>query len=217
MPARLEKVALDPATPEGWQPVGLTTSHGLVHGRYTGVFETDKAVVMVGDASGGFGSPALGLYDRLARELPGLGIATLHIRFRQSTNLEESVHDVLAGLLFLQERGIVSNALVGHAFGGAVVIRAAATSPSVHGVVSLATQTYGTAYAARLGDRCPVLLIHGLNDEVLPPAASATVYDLIPEAKELELVENAGHGLDEAAQDVYERLIAWLPQRLGAV
>jgi pimeloyl-ACP methyl ester carboxylesterase len=103
---------------------------------------------------------------------------------------------------------------VGHSFGGAVVIRAAAAAERVRAVVTLATQSYGAGLAAELGPRCALLLIHGTRDTVLPSDASRLVFDLAEEPKRLVILPGAGHGLDEAAPEV-ERLVRdWLQARL---
>ncbi|MDB5294587.1 MAG: dienelactone hydrolase [Phycisphaerales bacterium] len=93
-------------------------------------------------------------------------------------------------------------ALVGHSFGGAVAIRAAAGCFAVRACVALATQGYGADPAAALGPRCPLLLCHGTADEVLPPACSRAVYAAAGQPKELLLRAGASHGLDEWADDL---------------
>lgn len=56
-------------------------------------------------------------YQKLANED---GINSLRIQFRYSTDIEESILDILLCIEFLtQEEGITSIVLVGHFFGGA--------------------------------------------------------------------------------------------------
>jgi pimeloyl-ACP methyl ester carboxylesterase len=191
----------------------LDTPFGRVEARY-GEAPGDRAVAFVGGAGGGFDSPARDLYGRLAAALPGEGIASLRLRFRRPADLDASVADLMAAIAELERLGKARIGLVGHSFGGAVVIRAGAAAPSVRAVVALATQSYGARPAAELGPRCALLLIHGIADPVLPPEASRMVFDIAEEPKRLVLVEGAGHGLDEASEEVEQTVRAWLGRHL---
>ena len=159
------------------------------------------------------------MYPRLSQKLAeDDGINSLRIRFSYSTNLEASVLDVLAGIEFLtQEEGITSIGLVGHSFGGAVVISAAsiASENIVKAVVTLATQSYGTEGVSRLKEgSCSILLIHGNNDEVLSPYCSHYIYNNAHEPKKLVLYDNASHGLDEVADKVFQKVHEWFLENL---
>jgi pimeloyl-ACP methyl ester carboxylesterase len=67
-------------------------------------------------------------------------INSLRVRFLYPTNLYESVLDVIEGIHLLEQQGIESVGLVGHSFGGAVVIQAGtASSDRVRTVVTLST------------------------------------------------------------------------------
>jgi pimeloyl-ACP methyl ester carboxylesterase len=136
------------------------------------------------------------------------------VRFRHPGELEESVLDVLAGLAFLEGEGVEEAVLTGHSFGGAVVLQAAAASPAARGVVTLATQTYGAGAVAELGRRCPVLLVHGEADRVLPAACSKALFRRAGGPARLVLYPGAGHGLDEFADQVHELLAGWVPEQL---
>jgi predicted alpha/beta hydrolase len=80
------------------------------------------SVVFVGGAGGGWDTPARGLYPRLAHQLQQQGLACLRVRFRNSLELDEAVHDVVRGVIFLEMQGSTEFGFVGHSFGGAVVI-----------------------------------------------------------------------------------------------
>jgi thioesterase domain-containing protein len=95
-----------------------------------------QAAIWVGGVGGDWDTPAQGLYPRLCQELTSEGIASLRVHYRYPTELVEAVLDVLAGITFLQDEGIESIALIGHSFGGAVVIQAAAQAEDVHTVVT---------------------------------------------------------------------------------
>jgi dienelactone hydrolase len=55
--------------------------------------------------------------------------------------LPECALDILAGVAYLQQDCAQPVVLVGHSFGGTVVIAAGAVTPHVAGVVALAPQT----------------------------------------------------------------------------
>ncbi|MBW4631135.1 MAG: alpha/beta hydrolase [Iphinoe sp. HA4291-MV1] len=200
---------------EEYHPIKLITSRGSIHCRYYPVESADKAVIWVGGIGGDWDTPARGLYPLLCEVLRKEGIASLRVHYRYPTGLKESILDVLAGLTYLQDEGINEFALVGHSFGGAVVIQAAAQSPDVYTVVTLATQSHGTDPVTELGTRCSLLLLHGTNDQVLSPYCSQHVYQLALEPKRLILYPNAGHGLDEVADEVYLVVRDWIVQQLN--
>jgi pimeloyl-ACP methyl ester carboxylesterase len=67
-------------------------------------------------------------------------MSSLQIRYRYPTDLDECVKDVIAGLKFSEHKRFQSVGLVGHSFGGAVIIKAAASIPNiVWTVVTLST------------------------------------------------------------------------------
>lgn len=203
------------AKQEEYHEVKLITSRGSIHCRYYPVKDAQKAAIWVGGVGGDWDTPACGLYPLLCQELMREGIASLRVRYRYPTKLEESILDVLAGLTYLQDEGIKDFALTGHSFGGAVVIQAAAQSPDVRTVVTLATQTYGTNPATELATRCSLLLLHGMADRVLSPYCSQRVYQLALEPKHLILYPNADHGLNEVADEVYQVVRHWIVQQLN--
>jgi pimeloyl-ACP methyl ester carboxylesterase len=200
---------------DGYQPVDVHTSRGVVNSRYFSVPEAVVGAVFVGGAGGGWDSPAHGLYDRLCISLPQTGIAALRVRYRRANQLTECILDVLAGLTFLETQGITKAAVIGHSFGGAVVICAGAYSPLVRTVLPLSTQTYGAQPVTELAEDCSILLIHGKADRVLPHTCSEQVYRMAHEPKAIELYEGTGHGLDEAAEAIEQRIYTWLVEQLN--
>ncbi|WP_315786114.1 dienelactone hydrolase family protein [Fischerella sp. JS2] len=201
---------------EEYYPVKLITSLGTIHCRYYSVPSSEKAVIWVGGIGGGWDTPARGLYPLLCQQLIKDGIASLRVRFRYPTQLTDSIMDVLAGISYLHEEGIKNFALVGHSFGGAVVIQAATQSPDVSTVVTLATQSYGTDVVSELATQCSLLLLHGTADQVLPPYCSQSVYQLALQPKRLILYPNAGHGLDEVADEVTQVVRDWIVDQLNS-
>lgn len=103
--------------------------------------------------------------------------------------------------------------LVGHSFGGAVVIAAGAVTPHVVGVVTLAPQTYGARLAGQLAPR-PLLVVHGKADTRLPYTCGVQIYDWAQEPKQLVLHEAAEHRLDECAAALEQLLTQWIPATL---
>ncbi|GAB1543069.1 dienelactone hydrolase family protein [Scytonema sp. NUACC21] len=203
------------AQEEEYHPVQMTTSRGLIDCRYYRVEDAEKAVILVGGVGGDWDTPARGLYPLLGEVLRKEGIASLRVQYRNPTDLVESTLDVLAGLIYLQDKGVKEVGLVGHSFGGAVVIQAAAQSPDIRTVITLATQSYGTDAVTQLGTGCSLLLLHGTSDLVLPPSCSQYVYQLALEPKRLIMYPDAGHGLDEVADEVYLMVRNWIVQQLN--
>ena len=112
---------------------------------------SELAVIWVCGARGGFGGPASGMYARLAEQFLNKGITSLRLNYRQPNVLPECVLDLLAGIAMLKGTGHQPLVLVGHSFGGAVVIAAGVASSHVRGVVSLSPQTHGLAWR----ENCP--------------------------------------------------------------
>ena len=129
--------------------------------------EAQHAVLWVCGARGGFGGPGQGTYTRLAEGLRQEQIASLRLSYRYPNVLHECILDVLAGVTYLQHRGTAPVVLVGHSFGGAVVIAAGVVHSQVAGVVALAPQTYGAQMAGQLAPR-PLLVVHGKADTQAP-------------------------------------------------
>lgn len=195
--------------------VRAQTPRGDIDMRLYEARDAEAGVVVVGGVGGGYDSPARGLYPRLGEELPASGLSVLRVQFRKATNLGDAIYDVFAGTEVLRRRGAGRIGLVGHSFGGAVVLNAALLSPSVRTVVTIATQSHGADLVARLAPRS-LLLLHGARDEVLPSACSESVYARAQHPKELEIFPQAGHALDEVAREVHARVREWLLHELGA-
>lgn len=206
---------------EPWQPpegqpgkgVLLRTSRGDIQAIVHDEADTQRAIVWVWGARGGFDGPAEGIYGTLAEELKQR-MTSLRINYRYPSVLHESVLDTLAGVSFLKSKGHLRVALVGHSFGGAVVIAAAPFSPLVKAVVALSSQTYGAANAAQVSPR-PLLLVHGADDIRLPPQCSETIYGWAREPKELVILPGAGHSLRERKQELHALLCRWIVDKLG--
>lgn len=174
-----------------------------------------RAVLWVCGARGGFGGPGRGTYTRLAEGLRREGITSLRLNYRHPNVLPECALDIIAGLAYLQQDGARPVVLVGHSFGGAVVIAAGAVSPHVAGVVALAPQTYGAQMAGQLAPR-PLLVVHGKADTRLPYTCGVQIYGWAREPKQLVLYEGAEHRLEECAAALEQLLTQWIPATLRA-
>ena len=204
------------ATPP--EPVELATTRGQVQCLYHRGLPGAGAVLMVGGTDGGFDGPAERIYATLAEDLSRQGIGALRLSFRILTApgpMGEGTFDVLAGTEFLRREEVGPIALIGHSYGGAVVIEAAVRSPAVSAVVTLSTQTAGAQRAGLVAPR-PLLLVHGAEDNRLPPYCSRQVYARAGEPKELVILEGAKHSLRQRRQDLRALLLEWLRKRLAA-
>ena len=175
--------------------------------------QTTRGIVWASGARGGFAGPAGGLYRDLAEEMRG-EITSVRIDYRQPNTLHECVMDALIGVSFLAGTGHTEIALVGHSFGGAVVISAAPFSDDVKAVAALSSQTYGAQRAALVSPR-PLLLAHGGADTRLPPRCSEQIHQWAKEPKELIIYDGAEHGLMECKDELRTMLRDWLRGKLG--
>lgn len=193
----------------------LRTDRGDIQAIMHQAPEAQYGVIWVCGARGGFGGPGRGTYARLAEGLLGARIASLRMNYRHPNILPECALDILAGLTYLQQRHVQPVVLVGHSFGGAVVIAAGAVTPHVAGVVALAPQTYGARLVGQLAPR-PLLVVHGKADTRLPYTCGVQIYDWAQEPKQLVLYEGAEHRLDECAEALEQLLTQWIPATLRA-
>lgn len=203
-------------TVEGVEELTLHTNAGDITVRLHPAAAGSPAVVWVGGSGGGLDSPAWGMYPRLASQLAAQGIASLRLHYRHPNELEQCVADTMLGVQYLvQQLGHEGVALVGHSFGGAVVISAGALSDEVTAVVAMSSQTYGTNLAPKVSPR-PLLLVHGTADEILSDICSRDIYARAKEPKELQLFAGCRHGLDECRDQVDALVVEWLVKRLMA-
>jgi pimeloyl-ACP methyl ester carboxylesterase len=214
-PPRIREVTEDRGDLDDHRHVLVETDRGTVETRFHEVHGAEAAVVLVGGVGGGFDEPAGALYDRVARALEREGISALRVRFRWPGVLDEAVHDVLAGVRLLGGHGARRIAVVGHSFGAAAAIAAAGPTPETAAVVALSPQAAGAGDVAALAGR-PLLLVHGAQDQVLPPSVSVELFEAARAPKDLRIVDGAGHVLEEAADEVFELVRGFLREHLGA-
>ena len=209
---QVQSVAAEPL-PDGAYRISIQTSRGDIPGILHPYQGGQQAVIWLSGVNGGFDGPAAAIYASLSEALVQEGLASLRLSYRHPRDLAECVLDTLGGVSFLKGVGAEGIALVGHSFGGAVVISAGVLSPLVKAVVALSTQTSGATGAGRLSPR-PLLLVHGEKDTRLPPRCSEQIYELAQEPKELMLIPGAGHGLRECRRELFGLLKEWLVEKL---
>lgn len=220
VPQQPPDIVLESVTPhpslDGVEELTLNTSSGGIAARLHPAAAGAPAVVWVGGAGGGLDGPAMGMYPRLARQLAEQGMASLRLHYRRPGQLDACVADTLLGIRYLvEQRGARGVALVGHSFGGAVVIAAAVRSAAVTTVVALSSQTFGTDLVAQVSPR-PLLLVHGAADEVLPAASSRNIFARARQPKELRIYPGCRHGLDQCRAEVDQDVLRWLTEQLTA-
>lgn len=198
-----------------YEPIRMRTSRGLVESRYYGVIGSPFGVVWLGGELGGWASPAGNLYDRLCLALTQEGIAGLHVRLREPRDHEESIHDALAGVAFLEAEGMAQLGLVGYSSGGAVALDVAARAlDSVRTLITLASTETALRSAPLIAGKCSWLLIHGKADAEVPPQASQELYHLAGQPKLILLYDGATHSLEEVERELVEAICHWLVTRL---
>ncbi len=210
---RLHRVAAAPGDEPGSLRLRIETSRGVIEGILHPVEGGTGAVICVGGAMGGLDGPADSVYARLPAGLATASVTVLRLAYREPNNFEECVVDVLAGCSFLKGIGASDVVLVGHSFGGAVVIKAGELAPLARAVVSMSPQLFGTREVENLGK--PLLLVHGMEDNVLSHEASEDIYRRALEPKRMVLLAGTGHSLVQSKETVHDLLVEWIPARLA--
>jgi pimeloyl-ACP methyl ester carboxylesterase len=187
----------------------IETTAGTIRCRVHRAKKATTGIVWVFGSGGGLGGPAGGMYTRLAKRLEPEGITSLRLDYRHPGQLTPCVLDTLAGMYVLEQMRISRVILVGHSFGGAVVISAGAASQATLGVAALSSQTSGTGAATQLSPK-PLLLMHGTADEVLPASCSQDIYRRAGEPKKLLLYPGCKHGLDQCCDEIDRDLLEWI-------
>lgn len=194
----------------------IYTMRGLLTILWHGPVDSDRVVVMGGGGMGGLLGPAGGLYHDLGTQFAVEGIGTMRVGYRKPNDLVRCVHDLAAAGDLASRAGADRFVTVGHSFGGAVAVQAGMVLGSYcRGIVTLATQSAGCEDAGALSEDVPVLLLHGDRDEILPPDTSMVVRMLIGHG-DVEILPGTGHLMTEAADELRDRLGAWIPDVLGA-
>jgi alpha/beta superfamily hydrolase len=194
--------------------VEIYTMRGLLTLLWHGPRDSRDVLITCGGGMGSLLGPADALYHDLGTRLADTGIGTIRVGYRKPNDLSRCVHDVAAAADLASRAGGRQFVVLGHSFGGAVAVQAGVVlGEHCRGVVTLSTQSAGCEEAAALGDT-PLLLLHGTDDEILPPETSAVVQMLAGHG-EVVLLPGAGHLLTQAADELRTRLFDWIPARLA--
>lgn len=191
--------------------VHLRTSRGAIPLILHQAENASRAVLCVCGAIGGFDGPAM-LYPRLGLLMPKAGFAVVRMNYRLPNDFDECVLDTIATLNFVKGMGYQKTTLVGHSFGGAVVINAGTLSPSVTAVVAISTQLAGAHGVSELAPK-PLLLVHGTADTILPDQCSRMLYDRAGEPKMLKLFDGADHRLSNCGDELFMLIRDWIESR----
>ena len=205
----VEEVEIAP----GLAHLEIYTLRGLLTILWHGRRDARNVVVTCGGGMGSMLGPAGGIYHTLGVELAAQhGIATMRVGYRKPNDLSRCVHDVAAAADLASRTGARGFVVIGHSFGGAVAVQAGAVlGAHCRGVVTLATQSAGCENAVELRDT-PLLLVHGTDDEILPPETSTVVHMLAGHG-EVVMIPGAGHLLTQATTEVHDLLASWIPER----
>lgn len=171
-----------------------------------------RAVLCVCGAIGGYDGPAM-LYPRLGLEMPRKGVSVARMNYRVPNDFNECLLDTLATLNFLKAIGHEHAVLIGHSFGGAVVINAGTLHEAVTTVIAISSQLAGTHVVGELKPK-PLLLIHGTADSILPDQCSRVLYEAAGEPKSLKLFEGADHRLSQVPEELLSVVKDWIGARL---
>jgi len=215
-PMRIDQVLTGPVHDDGeGQGLVFRTTRGEIKAILHQAERSQQAVVWVCGARGGFGGPGPAIYARLAEEFREREITSLRLDYRQPNSLQECMLDLMAGVSFLKSTEYKPVVVVGHSFGGAVVIAAGVAGGHIKGVVSLSPQTYGSNMVGMLSP-VPLLLVHGKADTRLPFRCAEQIYAWAKEPKQLVLYEGAEHLLEECREELEALLKGWIPATLAA-
>jgi alpha/beta superfamily hydrolase len=196
----------------GARKLHLRTSRGPIPVILHSAENPSRAILCVCGAIGGFDGPAM-LYPQLGLTMPHHGFAVARMNYRQPNEFDECVLDTLAALTFLKGLGHDRAALIGHSFGGAVVINAGTLSPLVTTVVAVSSQLAGAHVVGELAPK-PLLLIHGTADTILPDDCSRMLYERAGEPKMLKLIDGADHRLSSRGDELFTLVQGWIESRM---
>ncbi len=209
----IKRASARPGSQPGEMLVELDTTRGPIEMYLQPREGKTGCVIFIGGAGGGVDGPADKVYIRLSQALLERGVTSLRVAYRKPGEFEECVLDALAACSFLKGLGAQSAVMVGHSFGGAVAIKAGELGGIVNSVVAMSSQRFGTQDVDKLNR--PLLLIHGSKDDVLDRAASDDIHARAKDPKHLVILEGAGHGLSEAADDVFSILENFIATQVG--
>jgi hypothetical protein len=199
-----------------YNPLLLDTNEGSIEAR---IYQPEtprepaSAIVWLGDAVGGFDSPAEGLYDRLAERFQGLGVSSLRLQYRNPADHGQSGLDALVAVFLLVNQGFERIVVVGHGSGALGAVQAGLAFPAVTAVAAIAPAPFAAEGVEKLSPK-PLLLLHGTNDAYVPTQVSREMMDKAQEPKRIYYYQGADHALSQVADAVTDELAEWLEEQL---
>jgi hypothetical protein len=128
----------------------IYTLEGLLSIWWFGDPGATDVVLMVGGAAGGVLGPGHALYLELGRSMAGRGRAAMAVDYRRPGDIDRCLLDVAAAADLAIRHGAERFCMLGHSFGGAVAIQAAATLPDhTAGIITYSTQSAGCEDASQ--------------------------------------------------------------------
>lgn len=196
-----------------FRPAVLDTSNGLVETRWYEAAKGAPAVLWLGDTTGGFDSPADGLFDRLAERLAGQGASSLRVQYRLAADPIAVGLDALVSAYLLKRFEVPRVVVVAWGVGAVGALEAARRFDAVTAIALVAPRGVPAKAAAGL-DR-PLLILHGTGDRVAPTQASRDLLAKAGEPKRIVYYPDADHDLATVAGEVEAELATWLERQLG--
>lgn len=185
-------------------------------------------------------------YVEIARRFCEEGISVFRFDFRgcgesggklEETTLTERIEDLGSALDFVQSQGVFRIGVMGSSLGGCVSILRAAEDGRINALITWATpclldelfggdpnvfrrlrqdaQRYDLLEALKKVS-CPVLIVHGGSDEIVPRSHARTMFEKANQPKEILIVEGADHGFTDPIMRKYaiEKSLSWAKKYL---
>lgn len=192
----------------------IFTFEGLLSIWWFGDLHASDVALMVGGAAGGVLGPGRALYLELGRSLAASGRAAMAVDYRRPGDLDRCVLDTAAAADLAVRNGAERFCLLGHSFGGAVVIQTAVALPDhIAGIITYSTQSAGCEDASQIGDT-PLLLVHGERDSIIGPENSRMVQMLAGHG-DVRTYPGADHLLAQVAEELAELTHRWVVEQFN--
>ena len=153
---------------------------------------------------------------RIARALAERRIGAVRFEFGDDpSEVPQAVASIRAAAAWLDATHDAPALLIGHSYGGAAALLAAAELPSVRAVATVAapfTGPDGASLADALGAlRRPLLIFHSPADDIVPLENAARLYTAAHHPKSFVSLDDADHLVSRAADAEYvaQVLAAW--------
>jgi alpha/beta superfamily hydrolase len=146
-----------------------------------------------------------------AKALARIGVPVLRFNFRGVGRSEGSFsdgageqEDLRAALLFMMARypDVTRIWIGGMSFGSWVALTVGAADTHVTALIGIACPVNKYDYSAVVASGKPTFLVHGERDELIPLKEIRKFYTMLPEPKELVVIDGADHLFDGKVSEV---------------